>query len=62
VKKSELRKLVSEYVLLKQKQQKHGVKNSERLGELEHRYFHETGRSITDDLKQSISHRIQEKT
>jgi len=48
LKKSELRKLVSDYRLLKIKSKKHDV--SEQLKEIEHRYFHETGRNISDDI------------
>ena len=48
LKKSELRKLISDYVLLKIKSKKHDV--SKKLKEIEHRYFHETGRQIFDDL------------
>jgi hypothetical protein len=48
LKKSELRKLVSEYTLLKIKSKKHNVVI--KLKEIEHRYFHETGRNIFDDI------------
>jgi len=48
LKKSELRKLISDYVLLKTKSKKHDV--SEKLKEIEHRYFHETGRKLSDDI------------
>ena len=48
LKKSELRKLFSKYILLKTKSKKHDV--STQLKELEHRYFHETGRNIFDDI------------
>ena len=48
LKKSELRKLLSNYLLLKIKSKKHDV--SEQLKEIEHRYFHETGRNIFDDV------------
>jgi len=48
LKKSELRKLLSDYNLLKIKSKKHDV--SVQLKEMEHRYFHETGREISDDL------------
>ena len=48
MKKSELRKLISDYTLLKTKLKKHDV--SEKLKEIEHRYFHETGRLLTEDL------------
>ena len=47
MKKSELRKLTSDYALLKIKSKKHDV--SIQLKEIEHRYFHETGRNIFDD-------------
>ena len=49
LKKSELRKLISDYTLLKTRSKKHDV--SEKLREIEHRYLHETGREITDDLR-----------
>ena len=48
MKKSELRKLVSDYMLLKIKAKKHDV--SIQLKEIEQRYFHETGRNIFDDI------------
>ena len=48
LKKSELRKLISDYNLLKIKSKKHNV--SEKLRELEHRYFHEIGRKLPDDI------------
>jgi len=48
LKKSELHKLISDYNLLKIKSKKHDV--SEKLRELEHRYFHETGRKLYDDI------------
>ena len=51
MKKSELRKLISDYVLLKNKSKKHDF--SEQLKKIEHRYFHETGHSIFDDLSKS---------
>ena len=55
MKKSELRKLISEYKSLKSKSKKESSYNrkiSDKLKELEHRYFHETGRDIESDLKQ----------
>ena len=48
MKKSELRKLVTDYMLLKIKSKKHDV--SIQLKETERRYFHETGRNIFDDV------------
>ena len=48
LKKSELRKLISDYNLLKIKLKKHDV--TTKLKEIEHRYFHETGRNIFDDI------------
>ncbi len=51
MKKSEIRKLVAEYkeIKLKKIQNK---KTSEKLKEIEHRYFHETGRMIQSDFKE----------
>ncbi|MDC0202252.1 hypothetical protein OAJ97_00860 [Candidatus Nitrosopelagicus sp.] len=48
MKKSELRKLISDYTLLKIKSKKHDV--NKKLKEIEHRYFHETGRNIFDAI------------
>ena len=48
LKKSELRKLISDYKLLKLKSKKHDV--SEKLKEIEHRYYHETGKKLSDEL------------
>jgi len=48
LKKSELRKLISDYNLLKIKSRKHDV--TIQLKDIEHRYFHETGRNIFDDI------------
>jgi len=48
LKKSELRKLISDYNLLKLKSKKHNV--SEKLKEIKHKYYHETGRNIFDDI------------
>ena len=50
MKKSELRKLISDYSLLKIKSKKHDV--TDKLKQIEHRYFHETGRNIIDDMSQ----------
>ena len=61
MKKSELRKLISDYTLLKIKSKKHDV--NKKLKEIEHRYFHETGRNIFDDMipiaRSFINHHIK---
>jgi len=49
LKKSELRKLISDYNLLKLKLKKRNV--SQKLKEIERRYFHETGKEIFDEIK-----------
>jgi hypothetical protein len=48
MKKSELRKLVAEYNDLKRRSKNHDL--SDKIKELEHRYEHETGRKIQDEL------------
>jgi hypothetical protein len=53
MKKSEIKKLVAEYKEAKLKMKK--VQNKrifEKLKEIEHRYFHETGRILQSDLKE----------
>ena len=54
MKKTEIRKLVAEYKALKAKaKQKNLPKNyriSEKLKEIKHRYFHETGTNLENDL------------
>jgi hypothetical protein len=53
MKKSELRKLVSEYKEIQIKLKKsQNTKLKEKLGEIEHRYFHETGRTLEFDFKE----------
>jgi hypothetical protein len=56
MKKSELRKLIAEYKRLKsqsnKRQSSKNQRSSDKLKELRHRYFHETGREIGSDLKQ----------
>ena len=56
MKNSELRKLISQYKELKQKQKKKHADNfklSEELKNIEHRYFHETGRKLKSYLSES---------
>ena len=53
MKKSELRKLIVEYkkIELKSKKLKDN-KLKEKLGQIEHRYYHETGRILKTDLEE----------
>jgi len=53
MKNSEIKKLVLQYKEIKEKQKKKHAnifKLSETLKEIEHRYFHETGRTLKSDL------------
>ena len=53
MKNSELKKLISQYKEIIIKQKKKNVdssKLSEKLKEIEHRYYHETGRTLKSDL------------
>jgi len=53
MKKSELRKLVAEYKEIKLKSKKlKNEKLQEKLGQIEHRYYHETGRMLKSDLEE----------
>ena len=53
MKKSELRKIIAEYNDIKIKLQKtQNKKLQEKIKEIEHRYFHETGRVLLSDLKE----------
>lgn len=53
MKKSEIRKLVAEYKEIKLKIKKvQNKKMSEKLEEIKHKYFHETGRTLQSDLKE----------
>jgi hypothetical protein len=53
MKNSEIRKLVSEYKEIKLRVKKmQNKKLLEKLGEIEHRYFHETGRTLKTDFKE----------
>ena len=53
MKKSELRKLIAEYkkIGLKLKKIK-DKKLQEKLDQIEHRYYHETGRMLKSDLEE----------
>ena len=48
MKKSELRKLVADWKDLRRMSKNHDV--SEKMKEIEHRYYHETGRTLSDDI------------
>jgi CRISPR/Cas system CSM-associated protein Csm2 small subunit len=53
MKKSEIRKLIAEYKEINLKIKK--IKNKkmvEKLKEIEHKYFHETGRDLKSDFKE----------
>jgi replicative DNA helicase len=51
--KSEIRKLIVEYKEIKLKIQKvQNKKSIEKLKEIEHKYFHETGRTLQSDFKE----------
>jgi hypothetical protein len=55
MKNSELRKLVSQYKEIKKqliKKHTNNFKLVEKLKEIEHKYFHETGRRLSLDLKE----------
>ena len=53
MKKSDLRKIVADYKEIKIKLKKSpNMKLKEKLGEIEHMYFHETGRTLESDFKE----------
>ncbi|MDH5430830.1 MAG: hypothetical protein OEW78_02995 [Nitrosopumilus sp.] len=55
MKNSDIRKLISQYkeTIIKQKKKNtDSIKLSEKLKEIEHRYYHETGRTLKSDLKE----------
>jgi len=49
MKKSELKKIVSEYNDLKRRSKNHDF--TDKLKELEHRYEHDTGRNIQEEFE-----------
>ena len=51
MKKSEMRKLVAEYKEIKYKKIQN-KKTLDKLKEIEHRYFHETGKTIESNFKE----------
>ncbi len=60
MKKSELKKLTSDYHDLKLKISRRNLPHdhalSEKLDGIKHRYFHETGNDIESDLKSNARH------
>jgi len=53
MKKSELRRLVAEYKEIKLRFSKlKDIKLKGKLKQLEHRYYHETGRTLKSDLEE----------
>ena len=50
MKKSELQKLVAEYKEIKLKSKDNKLQN--KMAQIEHRYYHETGRMLKSDLKE----------
>lgn len=55
MKNSDLRKLISQYkeTIIKQKKKNaDSFRLSEKLKEIEHGYYHETGRTLKSDLKE----------
>ena len=55
MKNSELKKLISQYkenMIKLKKKNADSFRLSEKLREIEHRYYHETGRTLKSDLKE----------
>jgi len=53
MKKSELQKLIADYKKIELKSKKSKEKKlQEKLGQIEHRYYHETGRMLKSDLEE----------
>lgn len=53
MKKSEIRRLIAEYHEIKTRLKKtQNKKLHEKLKEIEHRYFHETGRTLLSDIQE----------
>lgn len=53
MKKAELKKLIADYKLIKLKIKKSSSeKYLDKLKQIEHKYYHETGRNLKNDLKE----------
>jgi len=60
MKKSEIRRLVAKWRDLKQRSRNHDL--SEKLKEIEHRYYHETGKKLEEDFDEKILHDLYRHT
>ena len=60
MKKSELRRLVAKWRDLKQRSRNHDL--SEKLKEIEHRYYHETGKKLEEKFDGKILHDLYRHT
>jgi hypothetical protein len=60
MKKSEIRRLVVEWKDLKRRSRNHDL--FEKLKEIEHRYYHETGKKLEEELDGKILHDLYRHT
>ena len=60
MKKSEIRRLVAERKELKRRSRNHDL--SEKLKEIEHRYYHETGKKLEEELDGKTLHDLYRHT
>ena len=60
MKKSEIRRLVVEWKDLKRRPRNHDL--FEKLKEIEHRYYHETGKKLEEELDGEILHDLYRHT
>ena len=60
MKKSEIRRLVAKWRDLKQRSRNHEL--SEKLKEVEHRYYHETGKKLEEKFDGKILHDLYRHT
>ena len=55
MKNSDIKKLISQYketIMKQRKKNADSFRLSEKLKDIEHRYYHETGRTLKSDLKE----------
>lgn len=60
MKKSEIRRLVAKWRDLKQRSRNHDL--SEKLKEIEHRYYHETGKKLEEKFDGKMLHDLYRHT
>ena len=60
MKKSEIRRLVAEWKELKRRSRNHDL--SEKLKEIGHRYYHETGKKLEEELDGKTLHDLYRHT